>query len=219
MLLILSTLHLLLGWLCFEISPLGFESIHKSAFEETTNGVEAVPYSSKSKQGPLNNSGTLYYYRGKYREAIKHLEKAVKRHKPHILAHLTLAKSYRCIGVLDSAYFHQKNLDRLIEEGEVFSKRVNQEKWFLHTDSLYVILTSDTSKQYYVHSSMALTCYLLGKEEEALQYMNKASSLNLNDKLIRAIIAVLDYDIHTLQSKRNDLFLRSDIFKRFLHKI
>lgn len=146
--------------------------------------------------------------------------------EPKPLEHYTsLSNSYRCLGNLAAALDIQQKQISIIEKNNPDDLAINnQTVLFYHTNSTSFepLYTYDMQKSYY-YNNIALTYYIMGDEDKALNYWNKANALHLDKKSQIVVKNILNYDIETLQneqSKNREIVTKTVEFKRsFLNRL
>jgi tetratricopeptide (TPR) repeat protein len=138
---------------------------------------------SEWNQMVLNNLGYEYIRKREYEKAIPKLELLLNLDNRCLIGYWNLSNAYRLCGAFDSAYLLQKQLIRLLSDPNVTSLSRNQGIWFFETgpDS-GVKFYSLPQKQCYSYYSLALTSFILGREDEADGFMETAQALEVDDR-------------------------------------
>lgn len=169
---------------------------------------------SLSKWNPIINNSLGYQYliNDKYEEAIEQLNFLLKFDPYYLIVYWNLSNAYRMIGKFQLAYERQKKLIVFLENQNVTSLRRNRIMWFFNTESVNGVLFYDIlEKKSYSYYSMAFTCYLIDKKEEAQEYIDEAQKLSC-DKI--SSMEFLNFNIKCLQTKDSNLKL--DEFRAML---
>jgi tetratricopeptide (TPR) repeat protein len=169
---------------------------------------------SKWNQPFLDNLGYHYCQRKEYQKAIQQYELLLRLNPRFLPAYYTISNAYRLTGNLEQARWDQKILVNLLDNKNVTALQRNKEIWFYSFNSETVFLYNYPEKKYYAYYNLALTCYLLGNETEAIQYVKKAKDLQIDKDLEFNVKKLINYDIDNLQEEESYFLNRTDEFRR-----
>jgi len=110
-----------------------------------------------------------------YQQADKTYQKIDSR---FILGHQELALLRQLQGRLPEALDQQREFVKLLDDPAVTGLPMNQQPWAFETDRARIEFHGLERKKAYAYYSLSTTFYLLDREDEAMEYLNKARALH-----------------------------------------
>ncbi len=163
-----------------------------------------------------SNLAYALYENKQYEEAAEQYEDLLDWDPGLLQGYFELPKVYLVLGNLEDAYLIQRDLvESLVDDEKLTSLEKNKGRLFYLTDSQSssVHLPSNTEKKFYAYYSIALTSYLLGKEEEAEEYVSRARDVPISSYSKSEVIRLMQHDIRILQEEQEGLVDKTDEFK------
>ncbi|MFO1433521.1 MAG: tetratricopeptide repeat protein [Candidatus Competibacteraceae bacterium] len=159
----------------------------------------------------LGQLASLYIKLKDYDQAEKIYRKIDSR---FLLGHQELALLRRLQGRLPEARDQQDQLVRLLDNPTVTGLPMNQEPWAFETDRVRIEFHLLERKKAYAYYSLATTLYLLGQEDAAREYREKAQALGDKQEEVKEVVS---YDLRRLADEQPRWRERSAEFQqRFL---
>lgn len=166
-----------------------------------------------------NNIAVIYYDRKEYQNATACYDSTCRLNYRYLLPYYRFSSSYRLTGDLESALYYQEILVELLKDDNVTSLSINQCPWYLYAESREPIwFYNNPEKMFYACYDIALTYYLLGDEDKATEYMDKANDLNLNKNLKLNVMKLVNFDIKNLEEEQPNLQNKIKDFRKNLDK-
>jgi tetratricopeptide (TPR) repeat protein len=183
------------------------------ALEKFEEAYEMKPYNSEYHS---NYAYALYENKSYEKAEEEYLD--VNLWDPYFLTtYFDLSKVYLVQGKIYEANFYQERLIELLEDERVTSLEKNRATIYYATPpSPYpVYLPGLAEKKYYAYYSVALTAYLLGKEDNATGYVNQTGDVSMDDLAKSEIKRLVEHDIETLKEEQGGrLATKAEKFKQ-----
>jgi len=176
--------------------------------EALTHYTEALNLADPDPLHYLGQLASLYIELKDYEQADKTYKKIDSR---FILGHQELALLRRLQGRLPEALDQQRQLVRLLDDPAVTGLPMNQDPWYFETDQVRIEFHRLERKKAYVYYSLSTTLYLLGQEDEAREYRERARALGDKEEEVKEVVS---YDLQRLAAEQPQWHERSAEFRR-----
>jgi tetratricopeptide (TPR) repeat protein len=117
-----------------------------------------------------------------YEEAIRQFELLLRLDGKLLWAYWSLTHAYWLTGKVKTAYDWQRHLLRLLDDREVTSLPLNRGQLLFHVGDKPLYISGLPQMRCYTYYSVALTCHLLGRREQADTFIQKAREVEPEDK-------------------------------------
>jgi len=148
------------------------------------------------------NLAYKHYEIGEYETAIDCYHNTIILDPKSLDLYIGLSNSYRCLGDLKNAIKNQEKQIKLMEDNSTKDLVENHRDFYYRNNSENSVpLQNYNEKKHYFYYNIALTYYLLDKNDTAADYVKKANDLqDLDPESKLKIKGILNFDIETLQT-------------------
>lgn len=153
-----------------------------------------------------------------YQQAIDQYKAAIYLDRNYPSTYNGMARVYRLVGDLPTANEAQREYVEMLESKEVTSLDRNKRR-------LVDVSTSGTTRltwtppdikfhKYYAYYNTSITAYLMGKDVEAKEYVEKAKNLGISDSNESGAEKLISNELDVLGDEREEFAPRIDEFRR-----
>lgn len=157
------------------------------------------------------NIAHRYYEMNDYRNATAWYKYTLSLDEYYLLPYYDLSHTYRLNGNLEDALNTQNTLIAYLNDDNITTLRINNNNrpWNFYN----INLRNYPMRKYYAYYDIALTYYLLKNETQALEYVNKAKNLHIDENSESDVSKILYWDILKLKKEQPNFTNRTANFR------
>jgi tetratricopeptide (TPR) repeat protein len=174
---------------------------YDKALEMSKEARDLAPWNPNYKHNYAND----LMINERYEEASKEYTDVTELDSQFIFPYHDLAYVYRLMDNLSLSRWYYDQYIAMLNDDKIMSLERNSVPGYVliaKSDGSVAALVELSDKLYHAYYSLALALHLMGRTNDAQEYVNKANDLQVDPDLERQIKAALQYDIGLLQEEQ-----------------